>query len=77
MTDGVDLGGVSATVDADADVDVGKFVEADCEEGFVDLRSWVGVRILEFSWGEGWSEKYLEAEYLGLSEGKRFAVYFD
>lgn len=37
LTDGVDLGGVTTAGDADADVDVGEFVEADDEEGFVDL----------------------------------------
>ena len=38
LADSVDLGGVTTAGDADADVDVGKFVEADYEEGFVDLR---------------------------------------
>lgn len=39
LADGVDLGGVSTTGDADADVDVGEFVQANDEEGFVDLLS--------------------------------------
>ena len=38
LADSVDLGGVTTAGDADADVDVGKFIEADYEEGFVDLR---------------------------------------
>ena len=37
LADGVDLGGVSAAGDADADVDAGELVEAEEEEGFVDL----------------------------------------
>ena len=37
LADGVDLGGVSAARDADADVDGGEFVETEEEEGFVDL----------------------------------------
>jgi len=39
LTDGVDLGGMASTGDADTDVDVGEFVEAEDEEGFVDLKS--------------------------------------
>lgn len=38
LTDGVDLGGVTTTGDADADVDVGELVEADNQERLVDLR---------------------------------------
>lgn len=38
LTDGVDLRGVTTTGDADTDVDVGELVEADDEEGLVDLR---------------------------------------
>lgn len=37
LTDGVDLGSVSTTGDADADVDVGELVEADNQERLVDL----------------------------------------
>lgn len=37
LTDGVDLGGVTTTGDADADVDTGKLVSADDQEGLVDL----------------------------------------
>lgn len=37
LTDGVDLGGVTTTSDADADVDVGELVEADNQERLVDL----------------------------------------
>lgn len=38
LTDGVDLGGVTTTSDADADVDVGELVEADNQERLVDLK---------------------------------------
>jgi hypothetical protein len=37
LTDSVDLGSVSTTLDADADVDVGELVRADAEDGLVDL----------------------------------------
>lgn len=37
LTDGVDLGSVTTAGDADTDVEVGELVEADNEEGFVDL----------------------------------------
>lgn len=40
LTDGVDLRGVTTTGDADADVDVGELVEADDEEGLVDLEGY-------------------------------------
>jgi len=39
LTDGVDLGGVATAGDADADVEVGELVEADDEEGLVDLEA--------------------------------------
>lgn len=39
LTDGVDLGSVSTTSNPDADIDVGELVEADNEEGLVDLES--------------------------------------
>lgn len=39
MTDGVDLGCVSTAGDAHADVDAGELVEADDQEGLVDLES--------------------------------------
>ena len=39
LTDGVDLGSVSTTGNANADVDIGEFLEADDEEGLVDLES--------------------------------------
>lgn len=39
LTDGVDLGGVTTTSDADADVDVGELVEADNQERLVDLET--------------------------------------
>ena len=37
LADGVDLRGVATAGDADADVQVGELVEADDEEGLVDL----------------------------------------
>jgi hypothetical protein len=37
LTDGVDLGSVTTTGDADTDVDVGELVEADNQERLVDL----------------------------------------
>jgi hypothetical protein len=37
LTDGVDLGGVTTTGDADTDVDTGELVNADDQEGLVDL----------------------------------------
>lgn len=37
LTDGVDLGGVTTTGDADTDVDTGELVSADDQEGLVDL----------------------------------------
>ena len=37
LTDGVYLGGVTAAVYADADIDIGEFIKTDDEEGFVDL----------------------------------------
>jgi hypothetical protein len=37
LTDGVDLGGVTTTSDADADVDTGELVSANDQEGLVDL----------------------------------------
>lgn len=38
LTDGVDLGSVATTGDADADVDVGELVKTDDQEGLVDLK---------------------------------------
>jgi hypothetical protein len=38
LSDGVDLRGVTTAGDADADVEVGELVEADNEEGLVDLK---------------------------------------
>jgi hypothetical protein len=37
LTDGVDLGGVTTTGDTDTDVDTGELVNADDQEGLVDL----------------------------------------
>lgn len=47
LTDGVDLGSVATTGDADADVDVGELVEADDEDGLVDLQQRVRRFVLE------------------------------
>jgi len=39
LTDGVDLGDVSATGNSDADIDVGEFIETNNQERLVDLES--------------------------------------
>lgn len=39
LTDGVDLGSVTTTGDADTDVNVGELVEANDEERLVDLEA--------------------------------------
>jgi hypothetical protein len=39
LTDGVNLRSVSTTSNSDADVDAGEFVEANDQDGFVDLKS--------------------------------------
>lgn len=38
LTDGVDLRGVTTTGDTDTDIDTGELVNADDEEGLVDLK---------------------------------------
>jgi len=45
LADGVDLGGVTAPIDPDADVDVGELIKTDNEERFVDLCRTTGVRL--------------------------------
>lgn len=47
LADGVDLRSVTTTGDADADVDVGELVEADNQEGLVDLKE-AGVLVYAF-----------------------------
>jgi hypothetical protein len=49
LTDGVDLRGVTTTGDAHADVDVGELVEADDEEGLVDLCGGKAGQLLVYS----------------------------
>lgn len=39
LTDGVDLRCVSTASNSDADIDVGKLLKTDNQEGFVDLES--------------------------------------
>lgn len=39
LTDGINLGGVTTTVDTDTDVDVGELVKTNDEERLVDLKS--------------------------------------
>lgn len=39
LTDGIDLRSVSTTSNSDADIDASEFVEADDQDGFVDLES--------------------------------------
>lgn len=43
LTDGVDLRSLTTTGDADTDVDVGELVEADNEDGLVDLWDYVSI----------------------------------
>lgn len=49
LADGVDLGGVATAGDADADVEVGELVEADDEEGLVDLWGYL-VSMMTLGW---------------------------
>ena len=56
LADGVDLGGVTTARDTDSDVDVGEFVEAEEEEGFVDL--WEGQEGVSI-WVGGWGKDLL------------------
>jgi len=87
LTDGVDLGGVTTTGDADADVDTGELVETDDEERLIDLvLKHVRGRPLEIETagatvfrGARWRKKlsYLESEDLRLDQGKRPAVDLD
>ena len=71
---------MTTATDADTDVDMREFVQADCEERFVDLRA---VRLLVVATGLGVSDWvllegiYLEAKDFGLDEGERLAVHFD
>jgi hypothetical protein len=70
---------VPAAGDPHADVDEGELVQADEEEGLVDLekvsRLGRGGRSLRKIERRGTA--HLEAEDFGLHEGERFAVYFD
>lgn len=82
LTDGVDLGSVSTTGDADADVDAGELVEADDQERLVQLcaecmsenvfqnplKSFHLVLLL------GPGRIYLEAEDLWLDQVERLSV---
>lgn len=90
LADGVDLRDVSTTADADADVDAGELVEADDEEGLVDLEDvniWPVVYCAEAGGaflrrchrvsrivGGISGVSYLESEDLGLDEGERLSV---
>lgn len=51
LADGVDLRSLTTTGDADADVDTGEFVDADDQEGFVDLDMVVIMRVFGCSCG--------------------------
>ena len=46
LTDGVDLGGVTTTGDADTDVNTGELVNADDQEGLVDLSKFMSEKKL-------------------------------
>ena len=46
LTDGVDLGGVTTTGDADTDVDTGELVNADDQEGLVDLAEFMSEKAI-------------------------------
>jgi len=39
LTDGIHLGSVTTPIDTDTDIDIGKLVKPDNEEGLVDLES--------------------------------------
>jgi len=73
LADGVDLRGVATSADADADVDLGELVDADDEEGLVDL--FVSVNV---AFRRSYKiETDLEAENRGLNEVEGLAVDLD
>lgn len=77
LADGVDLGDVTTTSDADTDIDTGELVEADDQKGLVDLSL---IRTIHLFCPFGVHvclRSYLEAELLGLDEVKRLAVDLD
>jgi hypothetical protein len=76
LADGVDLGDVTTTADADADVDTSELVEADNQKGLVDL-SLIRTSPSFLSLSYVCLRSYLEAELLGLDEAKRLAVDLD
>jgi hypothetical protein len=79
LTDGVDLRGVTTTGDADADVDVGCGLLVLCRiaRRMKQLRAMRGLRteLVEAEDQDGLVD--LEAEDLGLDEGKRLSVDLD
>ena len=78
LTDGVDLRGVTTTGDADADVDVGCWwLLVVWTKGAIVSRCEIGLRteLVEAEDQDGLVN--LEAEDLGLDEGKRLSVDLD
>lgn len=75
LADGVDLGDVTTTGDADTDVDTGELVEADDQKGLVDLMPIRTFHLLFLC--VCLCDSYLEAELLRLDEVKRLAVDLD
>jgi hypothetical protein len=79
LTDGVDLGSMSTTGNADADIDAGELVEADNQEGLVELLANV-VRKSPTPHSHLISRTgriYLEAEDLWLDQVEGLAVNLD
>lgn len=86
LADGVDLGNVTTTGDADTDVDSSEFVKTDDQEGFVDLDKMMSsyeILVLGFSFFLYFDltlvqdNPYLVAELLGLDEVEGLAVDLD
>lgn len=81
LADGVDLGNVTTTGDADTDVDTGELVEADDQEGLVDLYT-SSIRLQSFAMIFRpsvliFQYSYLEAQLLRLDELEGLAVDLD
>lgn len=79
LADGVDLRGVTTARDTDADVDFGEAVEAEDQEGLVDLYLVLILLFLGRFVEEVllFLEAYLEAQDLGLDEVEGLAVDLD
>ena len=77
LTDGVDLGSVTTTGDADTDVNTGKLVGTDDEERLVDLDFMYQEGVVPFGLFIVLDLAYLEAEDLGLDQREGLAVNLD